>query len=164
MTGEDYRLIVFDMDGTLIRSFLREGAPREEYDRVELLPGVRDSLAQLHAEGIKLALATNQGGVAFGYQTEDQVYAKLARVCDALGVPLSLHVAFGHRHAKVAPYMAAEHVRKRKPSPIMLYEAMAAHGVGPGDTLFVGDHDTDRQAAHRAGCDYADVAEFFTHA
>jgi hypothetical protein len=40
---------------------------------------------------------------------------------------------------------------RRKPSPGMVLEAMAAHGFAPDDTCFVGDTATDMQAAFRAG-------------
>jgi D-glycero-D-manno-heptose 1,7-bisphosphate phosphatase len=157
----EHELYIFDVDGTLIRSFLREGAPREEYDRVEALPGRVEKLHELHLGGAKLALATNQGGVAFGYQTEEQVARKLAAVLALFEVPMTLHVAYGHPKATVTEYRKREHVRRRKPSCVMLVDAMFVAGVPPARAMFVGDHDTDEEAARRAGCAYRDAEEFF---
>ena len=36
---------------------------------------------------------------------------------------------------------------------------MAHHGVGPDDTLFVGDAEVDREAARRAGVAFLDVRD-----
>lgn len=83
-------LFLFDIDGTVVRSFMREGkggarATAGDYDTVEVLPGRRELLDRLRADGHRLALVTNQGGVAFGYQTVPQVLVKLGRVLGELG-------------------------------------------------------------------------------
>ena len=48
-----------------------------------------------------------------------------------------------HRHSRCAC---------RKPAPGMLLRAMARFGIGPKDTCFVGDSESDMRAAWRAGC------------
>lgn len=177
-----------DIDGTLIRSFLRDepcetcnGTRRvvlhgirfdpcpecvATYDAVELFPGRSGGIWRLaRVPDSCFALITNQGGVAFGYQTKEQVGAKLARValaCDFFfGRPFTIHVAFGHPKASVPEYRDLEQVAKRKPSPVMLYDAMAAHRMGKADTVYVGDMDSDRLCAEAAGVRYFEASEFF---
>jgi FMN phosphatase YigB (HAD superfamily) len=43
----------------------------------------------------------------------------------------------------------------------MLEDIMQHYGVKPGETLFVGNHETDRAAAARAGSEFMWAAEFF---
>ncbi len=49
----------------------------------------------------------------------------------------------------------------RKPAPRLLLRLMDLWRVEPSETLFVGDLDTDRQAAENAGCRFAWAHEFF---
>lgn len=154
-------LYIFDLDGTLIRSFLREGAPRGDFDLVEVLPGRLDVLRELRADGAHIAYATNQGGVAFGYQTKEQVVQKMDRVREALecGPDELLMVAYGHPFGRVPFYTYDD--RRRKPHPGMILEAMRFWGVDAYHTTMVGDRPSDRMAANHAGVRYRDVSEFF---
>jgi D-glycero-D-manno-heptose 1,7-bisphosphate phosphatase len=180
VTSKDYRLYCFDIDGTLIRSFLREGGGRHLYDAVEVLPGRIERIAELREANVAISLVTNQGGVAFGYQYLDQVHRKIRGVVQALGfslhpwvadspansrtfvstpyVPVA-YVAFGHPKARLPQYVADDDWRK--PGGGMLAQAAKDRGVDLADVLFVGDMDTDREAAEAAGVDYMDAAAFF---
>lgn len=165
-------LYMFDIDGTLIRSFLREGGDRSEFDLIEVLPGRREKVRLLAEEpGTRFALVTNQGGVAFGYQTEEQVWRKVAGVAAEFEMfharPVSFHVACGHPKGTVERW-AFDDVR-RKPGPGMLMEAIYRHGH-LGNAVFVGDMDSDRLAAAAAqrqcrfahvALEYVDAQEFF---
>lgn len=179
-------LLLFDIDGTLIRSFLEGGADAEpdDYDVVEVLPGRRERLDALRAEGHHLALVTNQGGVAFGYQSVEQVVAKMAAVLAACGWATrhpspSLPTGYamccapessddGGRDA----YVSFEHPKAtepgyksdggwRKPGAGMLRQAMHDYGASLVSTIFVGDMDSDRAAARAAGVIYVDAERFF---
>lgn len=179
-------LFVFDLDDTIIVSFMRRGragdeTPAQRYAKVELLPGRRDALARQLKAGDQVAFATNQGGMAMGYQTIDDVERKMCRVLDVLGFgrplsyPLSkapcirydtrsgvrLYVAPGHPNARVAGLDTAQHIFMRKPGPGMLLKAMVDYGCAPAQTTFVGDMDSDRDAAYRAGCAFSFAADFF---
>jgi len=169
-------LYLMDIDGTVVRSFMREsgGGAAQEYDLVEVLPGRRAALDQLSADGHAVALVTNQGGVAFGYQTQDQVIAKMMRICEALGLPVSeakwgadnlgpasVYVSFGHPQARVAEWRTDPDDDWRKPGGGMIVEAIRDYRVDKGRTVFVGDRASDEQAAVAAGVVYIDAVEFF---
>ena len=165
---------MMDADGTIIRSFMRETGAVEDYDRVVLLPNRFEAIRALSEQSeVRFALVSNQGGVAFGYQTEAQVYAKMAAVCAELncffGQPFSVHVCFEHPKATIDKYRANS--PRRKPGPGLLLEAMDAHLSWDTDefisdrqrdqAVFIGDLDTDREAAASAKVKYFDADAFF---
>jgi HAD superfamily hydrolase (TIGR01662 family) len=107
-----------------------------------LLPGVAEKCAELRAAGITLAIASNQNAA----RDIADIHAQLAWTAEAIG-------------ASVVLYATDE--ARRKPAPTMLFEAMAAVGATPGETLFVGDRDADAEAAQAAGVAFCYADEFF---
>jgi histidinol phosphatase-like enzyme len=182
---DDPVLFCFDADGTLIEGFLRNwGKPQPKhgseveqvvYDRVELLPGRLEFIERLAVTQAdpRFAIITNQAGVAFGYQTEQQVRAKMGHVVSALhfffGRPFSIHIAYEHLNATVPEYKVDE-LTYRKPAPGMILEALAVHYykeqtyMRPPYGIMVGDMETDRQAAEAAEVRYYDAEDFFNGA
>jgi D-glycero-D-manno-heptose 1,7-bisphosphate phosphatase len=79
---------------------------------------------------------------------------------NALTTWMTIHVCYYHPRATVRPYDTIAEAQRRKPSPAMLDEAMRIHGVDE-DTVFVGDMESDREAARAAGVRYLDANEFF---
>lgn len=174
-------LVLFDLDGTLIRSFMREtgGGQQQAYDLVEVLPGRLERVTSLRVDGTHVAFVTNQGGVAFGYQTLDQVARKMRAVCDLFAMPRwagwinsrggrdplyleppVVYVSLGHPNAELEEYRVDS--GWRKPGGDMIRQAMIDYEVmEPSLVLFVGDMDSDRLAAAAAGVEYADAAEYF---
>jgi histidinol phosphatase-like enzyme len=157
---------MLDIDGTICRSFLREGGQRADFDLVEFLPFRQARLRALAGEPRAcFALVTNQAGVAMGYQTDYQVHAKIGRILAGLeffyGKPHSVHVCFTHDDAKIAKYRTPVGTDRRKPGPGMLFEAMIAHGGHKQEAQFIGDMQTDEQAAAAAGVAYVDAEAFF---
>ena len=175
------RLYLFDVDGTVIRSFMREDGGADPYDRVEVLPGRVETFALLTAMSHRVAFCTNQGGVAFGFQTRKQVRDKMVAVLDALELPVNpnvqpvlsdekrrivanpaqCYVALRHPKAKVPELVATSEHRWRKPLGGMIRAAMADYSVTQSQTMYVGDMESDRQAANNAGVPYADAEDFF---
>lgn len=161
-------LYMFDIDGTLIRSFLREAALDADYDDVEVLPrrlGHLFTLAQ--QRGTRFALITNQAGVAMGYQTPQQVWEKMGRIVAAFegfySVPFSIHVCMHHPKAKLEEWQM-DPCPRRKPEAGMIREAIGVHqmaGLSVENILFVGDMDSDRAAAENAAVGYQDADVFF---
>jgi D-glycero-D-manno-heptose 1,7-bisphosphate phosphatase len=154
--AEPVRLYVFDADGTLRRT---PGKPCPHVEgEWELLPGVRERLGQIpwdSAAGPWLGVASNQDHVGYGLLT--------AQTCEAL-LRAMVHEATGGRAEPLVAY--CPHVLEvdcgcRKPAPGMLVELMARCGVGPRETLFVGDADRDAGAAERAGVRFAWAWDFF---
>ena len=138
-----------------------------DYEQVTWLPNRLAVLSRLAREGVKLGIVTNQTGVAFGYQTADQVARKLGVVRASLmyntGVDLDpkLTQVAMHSERGEPPWNDPEECKLRKPQPFMLYRAMAEAGVGPESTFFVGDLPVDQQAAENAHVAFFWAHEFF---
>jgi HAD superfamily hydrolase (TIGR01662 family) len=143
-----FKLIVFDLDGTLTTFRLNgcHDAP------LILLPNVADVLFSLFAEGIALALATDQkigewGGRQYTESIIDDRLDTLSRL-----VPIPRHL------------MLSSHVNTnqwRKPRPGMLEELMALINVAATETLFVGDRARDFETAVAASVSFAWAWDFF---
>lgn len=152
------RLLMLDRDGTLNRGL--GSRPPNHPGEVELLPGVAARLHQCAALGWRLVIVTNQGGVAFGYQTERQASAIHQKVLDALPVDVDASYLCPHHPRGTVARYAAECLN-RKPAPGAILDALARFGARPGDCLFVGDQETDRLAAQAAAVPFRWAADFF---
>jgi histidinol-phosphate phosphatase family protein len=130
--------VLCDRDGTLVVDVPYNGDP----DRVEPLPGVADGLARLRGAGVRLAVVSNQSGVARGLLTAAQVEAVNARVVELLG-PFDALVW--------CPHGPEVRCACRKPKPGMILTAAAAVGVPAGRCAVVGDIGADVDAARAAG-------------
>lgn len=151
-------LYIFDKDGTICRS--KSG--REfinSVDDQELIPGVAEKIAQLKAEGHRIAIASNQGGVAFGYLTWAQAAEIVHHAAQLIGADDWLMCPY-HTMGTVDEFRAYSTLRK--PHPGMLH--ILAHNAGlelPGPAIMVGDRLEDRQAANRAEIEFIAADEFF---
>ena len=153
------KLYVFDADGTL-RGCTVPGQPcPNRAGEWELLPNVKERLARIgwdERAGPHFAIATNQGGVGLGYFTSaearqlvvDLVAAAFGRPAPAGAIEICTHAP----HARCAC---------RKPKGEMLARLMRRFRARPEETLYVGDMETDEQAARAAGCRYQWAHEFF---
>jgi phosphoglycolate phosphatase len=92
-------------------------------------PGVRESLAEIRDLGVKMGVVTSKDA--------PRTKAVLAQ----------LDISFASVQSPNGRF-------RGKPAPDHLLVAMAEAGEDPADTLFVGDMETDWQAACRAGIDY----------
>jgi HAD superfamily hydrolase (TIGR01662 family) len=130
--------VLLDRDGTLVHDVPYNGDPA----LVRPVPGARESLDRLRAAGLRLAVVSNQSGVARGLITPEQVEAVNARVEELLG-PFDAWVW--------CPHAAADRCACRKPRPGMVLEAARRLGVAPRDCVLIGDIGADVRAALAAG-------------
>lgn len=153
------KLIIFDVDGTLTAT--QSGATfRKTADDWIWLPSRLTKLRELKEAGTELAVATNQGGVAFGYMSEDDIRRELSIMCNQANITY-LWVCYAHPKASVEGYAEEIDLFDRKPSPGMLMKAMLKERVTVRETLFVGDRDEDEVAAKAAGIDFMWAEDFF---
>lgn len=154
-------LYLFDLDGTLITSYMDN--PDRAYHRWEPLPGRAERLGQLRAEGHSVGVVTNQAGVAFGHINEkDWTQRKMPAICREFGL-LAQEVAYCLAHPRGNfPWNKRSDCLRRKPSGAMIREMMEHFHADQDDTLFIGDMESDRQAAAAAGVEYMDHADFFS--
>jgi histidinol-phosphate phosphatase family protein len=139
------RHVILDRDGVL-----NEVAPSGGYvtdlDEWRWIPGALDGLAQLRRAGMRISIATNQAGVGRGLLTEDQL--------DAIHGQMMADAA---RHGAaidalaVCPHAPDEGCTCRKPRPGLLEQAIAQAGIPSGETIMVGDDESDFEASWTAG-------------
>jgi histidinol-phosphate phosphatase family protein len=152
------RLLILDRDGTLNRSL--GDRPPNRPEEVELLPGVATTLRRYAALGWRMAVITNQGGVAFGYQSERQARAIHRCVLEALPVELDASYLCPHHPKGTIPEYAIQ-CPNRKPRPGSILDVLARFDLEARDCLFVGDQPTDREAAEAAGVPFQWAPDFF---
>jgi len=152
-----YKLIIFDLDGTLVET--RTGSVcRTRPDDWLFKAGVTTACLRLRKQGVQLAIATNQGAVAFGYLQEEAVRREVFRAANAIGVS-AVAMCFTHPQATLERYRELD--PRRKPGPGMLQEIMSRSGADPSQTLMVGDRPEDKAAAAAADVAFAWAHEFF---
>lgn len=162
---DNKRIVLFDADGTLRRCTI-PGQPCPNRDgEWELLPGVREKISTLKSMEL-ICLVSNQAGIAYGHLTHEMANLLLRDlltvVLDGLSLPKLLGASI-----ECCPHAVDAGCICRKPSPFMLLFA-TANLVGPNhptlrrdEVLFVGDMRSDKEAAERAGIEFAWACEFF---
>lgn len=154
-------LYIFDKDNTLARPIEKaDGKTRPANNPMEqrYYGDVLPKTDLLKFEGHTLAVASNQGGVAFGIMTPemaDLMVEHAARYIQAA----AWRVCYHHPKGKLAPYN--QESTQRKPAPGMLISLMGELGFRPEQTVMVGDSPEDAQAAANAGCLFMFADMFF---
>jgi D-glycero-D-manno-heptose 1,7-bisphosphate phosphatase len=153
------KLCIFDVDGTLVST--KSGAAfRKSADDWQWLPGRLEKVKSLIAQGIGVAIATNQGGVAFGYMNATDIIEELMKMCREAGIAdRDVHICFDHPKASIEKYKFDS--INRKPGPGMLLDAMHNFAVSPEETLYVGDRKEDNDAANAAQCRFMLADKYF---
>lgn len=109
---------------------------------VEPAPGIAPRLARLRQLGVKMAVVSNQSGIARGLIAAADVEAVNRRVDELLG---------RFDDWRYCPHGPAGACDCRKPRPKLLLDAAAAMGVAPCETVMLGDKPSDAEAAANAG-------------
>jgi D-glycero-D-manno-heptose 1,7-bisphosphate phosphatase len=122
------------------------------------MPLVIETCEALREAGHTLAVASNQGGVAMGYLTEDEARALVENAARMIGADFYEFCPY-HPEGLFPEY--AKDAECRKPRPGMLLEIMRKSGAEADDTLFVGDRPEDFVAAQAAGVEFVWSQDFF---
>ncbi len=171
-------LYIFDLDGTLVKTY-----------GTQPLPNVFIHLKWLESSGHKMAEATNQAGLAWRIWTNDPKFPTAQSLAHrfeqiTLNLPTLQSVQwfvslFDSRialspiqyqclvldlvNAKPALAIQASVVPEwRKPQPGMLLAAGEYYDLDPDEIIFVGDYDTDAEAAASAGIQFFWAEDFFS--
>ena len=138
------RAVFLDRDGTL--NVEKHYLYKEE--DWEWIPGVPEALARLARAGWRLAVVSNQSGIARGYYSagdvdrlHDFVNRDLASRADAR-IDLFLY----------CPHDPSSTCDCRKPAPGLLREAARRLGVDLAESWMIGDKEIDIAAGRAAGC------------
>ncbi len=138
------KLIILDRDGVINHDSDAYIKSPEEWQPI---PGSLEAIARLSKAGFRIAVVTNQSGVARGLfdlttlaTIHSKMYAAVARAGGRIDA-----IFF-------CPHGPAAHCSCRKPLPGMYREAIERFRVQAAEVLVIGDQARDLQAAHAAGC------------
>ncbi len=137
------KLIILDRDGVI-----NEDRPDfvKHPDEFVPLPGSLQAIARLNQAGWRVAVATNQSGLArglFDAATLNTMHAKLGKQLQALGGQIDAFF--------ICPHLPEAGCDCRKPLPGMLLDIARRYEIKLRDVPFVGDTLRDLQAAQAAG-------------
>jgi D-glycero-D-manno-heptose 1,7-bisphosphate phosphatase len=120
----------------------------------KLLPRVPEAIRVLNDLGLRVAVVSNQPGIAKGHLKRETLKAferaMLSQVQAAGGRIERIYYCLHHPEAKVAKLRQRCHCRK--PEIGMLTQAAADLNVSLGECYMIGDGIPDLQAAVKAGC------------
>ena len=141
--------VLLDRDGTIVREVEYLARP----EQLELLPGAVEGMRRLREAGYRLAIVTNQAGVARGYYTEADVravHARLREMLVAQGADVDAIYYCPHHPDVPGPYR--RDCPCRKPGTGMVERAARELGLDLARCAVVGDKVTDLLPGIRLGC------------
>jgi len=145
----NYRGLLLDRDGVVNIDHGFVGST----ERFDFMPGLFPFLRAARDRGYRLAVLTNQSGVARNmYSAEDHravtahMLAELRR--EHIDIELNL-VSFEHPEGSIAEFKRESFWRK--PNPGMVLEAVRRLDLDPARSAFLGDNLRDMQAAQGGG-------------
>lgn len=139
------KLAIFDRDGVIDDNSVCYYV----YRRNDFVfnPGVKEALAYLTEQGYKIAIVSNQSGIAKGIYTLDDIKALhqwMTSELEKSGAKIQEIYVCPH-HPNFGKCLC------RKPQPLLLEKAMAEIGASREETFFAGDSDSDILAGNAAG-------------
>ena len=112
-----------------------------------ILPTVMEALTLAKDAGFEVVLITNQGGLAKGLYTHEDVadiHAHFKSACEENGTPI-LDIFYSPHHPSTGKSLS------RKPGSLMVERACAKHQLDPARSWMVGDKQRDLDAASPVG-------------
>ena len=94
------------MDGTIITTKSGKVFPKDNSDWQFLYPEVAKKLQDLHKDGFKIVIITNQAGMSKGHTDVKGWRGKVADITKKIGIPIQVFVSLGTGiYRKPAPGM-----------------------------------------------------------
>ena len=118
-----------------------------DWSQFIFVPGIREALKELSTLGLPMIVISNQAAVGKGLLDKtvlEDITLKMHRVLATEGTFLT--------GAYYCPHRPDEDCACRKPKPALLVSAANDFGIDLSRSIFVGDSETDEQAARAAGC------------
>lgn len=143
------RGLLLDRDGVVNR----DGGYIGSRERCVFMPQIFPFLREAQDRGYRLAIVTNQSGVARGMYSEQAHEELTGWMQDCLreeGIGIDMVLAcFEHPEGKVEAYRRESFWRK--PNPGMILEAAQKLRLDPARSIMLGDSPRDLEAARAAG-------------
>ncbi|MDE2590090.1 MAG: HAD family hydrolase [Patescibacteria group bacterium] len=141
------KAIFLDRDGVL--NVKRNDYVKSE-EELEILPDIQNQLLRLVNAGYDLFILTNQSVINRGLisvEDESKINKKLLDFLTNHGVKIS--------KIYICPHRPDENCLCRKPNIGMINQAVQEFEIDLTTSWFLGDSESDKEAATRAGCNFA---------
>lgn len=140
------KYVFLDRDGVLNKK-------RDDYVKstleLEILPKIHLDLKRLIEHNFELIIITNQSLINRGKITieqEETINQKLLDFLQKNHIPI--------KKIYICPHRPDENCNCRKPKTGLIDKAVNDFDIDLSSTWFIGDSDTDRQAAQNSGCNF----------
>lgn len=110
-------------------------------------PGVVETLKRFNSMGYMLIIISNQGGIAKGIYTHknvEEVHLYLLNELKKRGIDIT-EIYYCPHHSSIEKCLC------RKPDSLLIEKAMSRFQVDPEKSWFIGNSESDIQAASKAG-------------
>jgi len=137
------KAVFLDRDGVLNREHGDYTYHLEDF----ILNDIMDALLEFQRKGYLLIVITNQGGIAKGLYTHEQLnylHLHLERALKNNGITLT-EIYYCPHHPDHSKCLC------RKPDSLLLEKAMARFNIDASSSYFIGDHLRDEAAGKKAG-------------
>ena len=156
--------LCLDFDGTI--RYSKTGKFINRPDDIILFSDVQDKIWEYRNNGFLIFGITNQGGVAFGFKSVEDIEKENQRTLD-LFEKNPFHIvqaSFAHEKGRDNNYKYKSLLRKPNYGMLVLCEVMAKNlgfNVDWDQSIFVGDRDDDENCAINAGIKFISANDFF---
>jgi len=139
------KAVFLDRDGVINK----KGKNYYVFNEVDFIfnDGVSAALRYFQSQGYLLIVITNQGGIAKGkYSVEqlEKVHNKMKADLQKIGVKIT-DIYYCPHHPDVAPCLC------RKPGVLLFQQAIDKYNIDPSSSYMIGDSEIDIQAAEKMG-------------
>lgn len=138
------RGVLIDRDGTLIT----EENYLSDPEHVKFTPGAVEAVKRLNDAGRRVAVVSNQAGIArgmFGEEAARAIHCRIDLLLKLEGARVERYYLCPHHPDFSGP------CRCRKPEPGMVLDAIRDFDLDPGGSWMIGDRLSDVEAGQRVG-------------
>ncbi|WP_017732679.1 D-glycero-alpha-D-manno-heptose-1,7-bisphosphate 7-phosphatase [Nafulsella turpanensis] len=135
------KCVFLDRDGVLNKDYVDYVFSAE---KLEILPGVTESMRKLKEAGYLLIVITNQSGIGKGIYRREQMHETHRLIQEASGNLIS-HFYYAPGHPSISETLS------RKPGTLMFEKAIARFDINPASSWMIGDKDRDLVPAKKLG-------------
>ena len=140
------KAVFLDRDGVINHD---PGDYTKHLSEFTLLPTALEAMRALHDAGYLLILITNQGGIAKGLYTHDdvaEIHAYLLSKCDENGIAIT-NIFYSPHHDAYGKSLT------RKPGSLMIERALARYDIDASQSVIIGDKQRDLDSGAKASVD-----------
>ena len=142
------KAIFLDRDGVIVEDV----GYSNRIEDFKLVEGAAEAIRRAGGAGYKTLVATNQGGIAIGCFSEEDMalfHRHMVETLAAMGAHID-DIAFCPHHPKAEREEDRE-CGCRKPKPGLILDLAGRHGVDVSASAMIGDRATDVEAGEAAG-------------